>query len=613
MVYRSLKECIRDLEKNGQLVRVREEVSPDLEMAEIQRRAYAAEAPAIYFEKVKACSFPAVCNLFGTMDRCRFIFRKTFEHASRLIRLKADPASAFSRLKEIARLPGMARTTLTALPKKVGTGPVLEHSTRLSALPLIKSWPDDGGAFITLPQVYSEDPERPGVMHSNLGMYRIQISGNRYRPDMEAGLHYQIHRGIGVHHAKAMERGEALPVSIFIGGPPAHTLAAVMPLPEGISELMFAGMLAGRRFRYTYRDDFCLSADADFCITGTVDPGKTLPEGPFGDHLGYYSLTHEFPFLRIHSVYHRSGAVWPFTAVGRPPQEDTTFGRLIHELTAPAVPSEIPGIHAIHAVDAAGVHPLLLAIGSERYVPYGKREPMELLTLSNALLGFGQCSLAKYLLIAAHGDNPALDINRVDDFFAHVLERVDWSRDLHFQTRTTIDTLDYSGSGLNHGSKLVIAAAGEKRRSLAGQPPPDLSLPEDFGNAEMAMPGVMVVSGPPFDSYPKEQSRMKVFTDLLEQRLSGDSIPLMVLCDDAEFTARNLANFLWVTFTRSNPSHDIYGTESFCRFKHWGCGRMLIIDARLKPHHAPPLMEDAAVTRRVDELASRGKSLHGII
>ena len=613
MVYRSLKECIRDLEKNGHLVRVREEVSPDLEMAEIQRRAYAAKAPAIYFEHVKACPFPAVSNLFGTMDRCRFIFRDTLERVRSFIRLKADPASALNGLKGIAGLPGLAHTALAALPKKVMAGPVLEHSTTLSALPRIKCWPDDGGAFITLPQVYSEAPERPGVMHSNLGMYRIQISGNRYRPGVEAGLHYQIHRGIGVHHAKAMERGEALRVSIFIGGPPAHTVAAVMPLPEGISELMFAGMLAGRRFRYTYRHDFCLSTDADFCITGTIDPGRTLPEGPFGDHLGYYSLVHEFPFLKIHRVYHRAGAIWPFTAVGRPPQEDTTFGKLIHELTAPAVPSEIPGICAIHAVDAAGVHPLLLAIGSERYVPFRKREPMELLTLSNALLGFGQCSLAKYLLITAHEDNPALDINRVDDFFAHVIERVDWSRDLHFQTRTTIDTLDYSGTGLNHGSKLVIAAAGEKRRSLAGKLPPDLSLPEGFSHAEMAMPGVMVVSSPPFDSYPKEQSRMKVFTDLLEQTLPGDSIPLIVLCDDAEFAARNLANFLWITFTRSNPSHDIYGTESFCRFKHWGCSRILVIDARLKPHHAPPLMEDPAITKRVEELASRGKSLHGII
>ncbi len=613
MVYKSLRDCLLDLEKHGHLVRVREEVSPHLEMAEIQRRAYAAGAPAIYFERVRGCTFKAVCNLFGTMERCEFLFRHSLERVKSFMRFKADALSEIRGLDGLLRLAALPRTALTCLPLQVGTGPVLERAGRLSSLPQITGWPDDGGAFITLPQVYSEDPEKPGVMHSNLGMYRIQISGNRYMPDQEAGLHYQIHRGIGVHHAKALEKGLPLKVSIFVGGPPAHTVAAVMPLPEGISELMFAGMLGGRRFRYSYRDGFCISTEADFCITGTVDTKRTLPEGPFGDHLGYYSLVHEFPYLKIHKVFHRKDAIWPFTAVGRPPQEDTVFGKFIHEITAPVVPAEIPGLHSIHAVDEAGVHPLLLAIGSERYVPYRQREPMELLTIANALLGFGQCSLAKYLFIAAKEDNPELDIKRVDDFFVHILERVDWSRDLHFQTRTTIDTLDYTGTGLNRGSKLVVAAAGEKKRILASAVPDDLSLPRGFSDAMPAMPGVLVMKGPPFSSYREEKVKLGILTEHLEGSLKSDSIPLVVIADDSRFTARNLANFLWVTFTRSNPSHDIYGTGSFCQYKHWGCGRTLVIDARMKPHHAPPLVEDPAVSRRVDELSARGRSLHGVI
>src|SRR5690606_30406744 len=281
--------------------------------------------------------------------------------------------------------------------------------TTIDALPRIRSWPEDGGPFITLPQVYTEDPDRPGIFRSNLGMYRIQLAGNQYGAN-EIGLHYQIHRGIGAHHAAALRRGEPLRVSIFIGGPPSHTLAAVMPLPESISELLFAGMLAGRRFRYKRHDGYLVSSDADFVITGTVDPRETRPEGPFGDHLGYYSLVHDFPFLRVEKVWHRRDAIWPFTVVGRPPQEDTSFGKLIHEITAPVVPKEIPGVHALHAVDAAGVHPLLLAIGSERYVPWGERIPQELLTIANAILGFGQCSLAKYLLIAAREDDANLDV-----------------------------------------------------------------------------------------------------------------------------------------------------------------------------------------------------------
>src|SRR5690606_37543914 len=243
------------------------------------------------------------------------------------------------------------------------------------------------------------------------------------------------------------------------GGPPAHSLAAVMPLPEGLAEVVFAGVLGNRAFRWLRDDEgFILSADADFAITGTVQPHETKPEGPFGDHIGYYSLAHPFPVMRVHRVLHREGAIWPFTVVGRPPQEDTTFGALIHELTGAAIPQEIPGLHAVHAVDAAGVHPLLLAIGSERYTPFlRERRPMVILTIANHILGKNQLSLAKYLWICAKEDRPDLDIHDVGGFIRHVLERFDPARDLHFQTSTTIDTLDYSGTALNEGSKLTIA------------------------------------------------------------------------------------------------------------------------------------------------------------
>ena len=308
-------------------------------------------------------------------------------------------------------------------------------------------------------------------------MYRIQLAGNDYADD-EAGMHYQIHRGIGIHHTAAAGRGEPLPVSVFVGGPPAHTLAAVMPLPEGLSELLFAGMLAGRRFGWTRRPDgFVVSADADFTITGFVDPGRTLPEGPFGDHLGYYSLAHPFPVLRVTSVTHREGAVWPLTVVGRPPQEDTTFGQLIHEITGPMVPTSLPGVHSLHAVDAAGVHPLLLAVGSERYAPWGERRPQELWTIANAILGFGQCSLAKYLFLAAREKTTRTSPPPTSPrMFDHILRRVDLASDLHFQTRTTMDTLDYSGTGLNAGSKLIVAGAGPPPAGTRRLRPPPRSF-----------------------------------------------------------------------------------------------------------------------------------------
>ncbi|MEM6763483.1 MAG: UbiD family decarboxylase [Bacteroidota bacterium] len=610
MGYSSLASCVKDLEKKGQLVRVKEEVDPYLEIAEIQRRLYEQQGPAVLFERVKGSPFPAVCNLFGTMDRCRIIFRDTLSRVKKIVALKADPTSFFKHPLSYLGTPFLA---VKALPlPAVLRKPVLFQQTNLSLLPQVTSWPMDGGPYVTLPQVYSEDPLSGGVMNSNLGMYRIQMAGNEYLPDQEVGLHYQIHRGIGIHHTHAVQQGEPLKVSIFVGGPPAHTFSAVMPLPEGLTELMFAGLFGNRSFRYARKNGHLLSTDADFCIVGTIDPTATKPEGPFGDHLGYYSLTHPFPVMKVEAVYHRKDAIWPFTVVGRPPQEDTTFGNLIHEVTEPMVPVSIPGLHAMHAVDAAGVHPLLLAVGSERYVPYQKRQPQEILTIANAILGFGQASLAKYLLIIAKEDNPDIDIHHISNFLQHLLERVDWTRDLHFQTKTTIDTLDYSSKKLNEGSKVVIAAAGERRRELGKEWSPKGSLPPAWSKITTALPGILAIEGPAFQTQEQAQKEIGALAEALS-REELNHFPLLLVVDDADFISRHLNNFLWATFTRSNPSHDIYGVNSFIEHKHWGCKGPLIIDARIKPHHAPSLVENPEVTKKVDLLAAKGGALHGII
>ncbi len=608
MGYRSLLECVQDLRRTKQLVSIDEEVDPHLEIAAIQRRVYQAGGPALFFSRVKGTRFPVLANLFGTIDRARYLFRDTLDPVRKLVELKVDPGALARRPWRYYNVP---RTMWRLLPKRVRSGPILAHQMTIGELPQLVSWPMDGGPFITLPQVYTEDPDRPGLAHSNLGMYRVQLAGNSYLPNREVGLHYQIHRGIGFHHAAAIRRGEALRANIFVGGPPAMTVAAVMPLPEGLPELAFAGALGGRRVRMVSRPgELPMPAEADFVISGSIDPNIRKPEGPFGDHLGYYSLAHDFPVLKVDRVYHRENAIWPFTTVGRPPQEDTSFGELIHELTGPLIPTVLPGVHAVHAVDAAGVHPLLLAIASERYVPYADvRRPQELLTTANALLGQGQLSLAKYLLIVAREDQPDLDIHDVGAFLRHVLERVDWSSDLHFQTRTTIDTLDYSGDGLNSGSKLVIAAAGPKRRGLPTTLPDGLRLPAGFGNPRLVFPGILAVEGPKHGGGDEESAP---FCKAVEPDDPIRAFPLIVLVDDAEFTARNLQNFLWVAFTRSDPARDIDGVGASIVRKHWGCSGPLVIDARIKPHHAPLLLDDPEVERKVDALAGPGRSLHGI-
>lgn len=608
-MYRSLSDVITDLEKTGQLLRIREEVDPNLQMAEIQRRVFAAGGPAVYYERVKGSPFPAVSNLFGTIQRAEYLFRHTLKTVKTIIRLKAEPQQLFRKFNHFGALPAAG---LNALPLRVRPGSAGFTETTVSALPQIKSWPKDGGAFITLPQVFSLPPGNQKLLKSNLGMYRVQLSGNSYKSDEQIGLHYQIHRGIGVHHSISRQKGEALKVSIFVGGPPAHTFAAIMPLPESLPETSFAGVLAGRRFRYFEEDGYVVSADADFVITGTIE-NELLPEGPFGDHLGYYSLQHDFPVLKVHKVYHRPNAIWPFTVVGRTPQEDTIFGQLIHEMTGPMIPASIPGLKAVHAVDAAGVHPLLFAIGSERYVPYQKREPQELLTTANAILGFGQLSLAKYLFIAAQEDDPHLDIQDIPAFFKHILERVQWERDLHFQTRTTMDTLDYSGSGLNKGSKVVIAAAGEAVRRLADKIPSALKIPAEFKDVKIAFPGVLVLSAPVYSDKTQAEEAIGRLEKSLENQKNLEGFPLIILTDDSAFTAKNTANFLWVTFTRSDPAADIYGAGSFIKDKHWGCTGPLIIDARIKPHHAPVLEPDPETVKSVDALAEKGKSLNGVI
>ncbi len=612
MGYNSLEACLIDLEKNGELIRIKEQVNPHLEMAAIHLRIYEAGGPALLFENVLGSQFRAASNIFGTLKRSKFIFRDTLQLVQQLIELKNDPVKAIKHPLDNFSA-GLA--ALKALPlKNPLQKPVLFQEINIADIPQIQHWPMDGGAFVTLPQVYTEDIDKPGIMNANLGMYRIQLSGNEYEMNKEIGLHYQLHRGIGVHQTKANKKGLPLKVSVFAGGPPSHSVSAVMPLPEGISEMTFAGVLGNRRFRYAYVDGHCISTDADFVITGEVFPGENKPEGPFGDHLGYYSLKHDFPLLKVHKVYARKNAIWPFTVVGRPPQEDTSFGQLIHEMTGSAIQAEVPGLKEVHAVDAAGVHPLLLAIGSERYTPYAPaRQPSELLTIANHVLGTGQLSLAKFLFITADDSNK-LSTSDISIYLQFIMQRIDLKRDIHFYTNTTIDTLDYSGTSLNSGSKVVLAAYGEIIRQLATELPTCLNDLEGFEQPELVLPGVVALQTKPFSNYANSKIEFTSLDDQLKNNLSDlQDLAFIIICDNAGFVSDTLRNFLWITFTRCNPSHDMHGIGVVQENKHWGCNGPLVFDARIKPHHAPPVELDAATEKKIDRLFDKGGSLYGIL
>ena len=597
MAYSSLEACLLDLERTGQLLRIKEQVDPYLEMAAIHLRVFEQKGPAILFENVKGSKFRAASNIFGTLERSQFIFRDTLPKVKQLIDIKIDPTAAIKNpLKSLAALPA----ALNALPKKNPISkPVLFEEINISDLPLIHHWSMDGGAFVTLPQVYTEDADKPGIGNSNLGMYRIQLDGNDYILNKEVGLHYQLHRGIGVHQTKANKKGLPLKVSCFVGGPPAHSVAAVMPLPEGMSEMNFAGVLAGKRFGYTYVDGFCISTDADFVITGEVFPGENKPEGPFGDHLGYYSLQHPFPVMKVHKVYARKNAIWAFTVVGRPPQEDTSFGQLIHSMTGSAVSNEIPGLKEVHAVDAAGVHPLLLAIGSERYTPYlQNKKPAEILTIANHILGTGQLSLAKFVFITADDSNQ-ISTHEVPAYLQFLLERIDLTSDIHFYTKTTMDTLDYSGENLNAGSKVVIAAYGDVKRSLAS------SVPEQIhqlnANAKLVLPGIIALDAALINTKGLQEKLKGQGANLLNEL----GVVMLILTENPSWMAEEINNFLWACFTRTNPSHDMEGVDSFIDQKHWGANGPLIFDATIKKHHAPPVEKNAAIEKRVDTILAK--------
>lgn len=620
-MYKSLEQALLDLEKAGMLKRIHAEVDPHLEMAEIARENFRQGGPALLFEHVKGSKFRAACNIFGSDERFNFLFRDGFEQTKTAIQFKSNPAEFF-RHPSPAKFWKASQAGISSMPMRSGSINDFEECC-LQDLPQLVSWPMDGGAFITLPQVATRPSENANILQTNVGMYRIQISGNDYIPNEECGLHYQIKRDIARHHQKALEEGRPLKVSIFIGGPPSHTFAAVMPMPENLSELLFAGMLGNRRFRYFEHDGYIVSSDADFCILGELEPGLK-PEGPFGDHIGYYSGKHDFPCMRVQKVLCKKNAIFPFTVVGRPPQEDTLFGKFIHKITEPMVPASLPGVYGIHAVDDAGVHPLCLALGSEAFRPYAtaeEREPMELLKTANALLGFNQASLTKYLLIAAKEDDTSLDVNNVPAFFAHILERIHFDRDLHFQTATTIDTLDYTGTSLNHGSKVVIAAAGAKCRELRNNPSDleSLVLPQGFKVAAIVMPGILMIEGPatlaPNETADKsDNEKPATFAELKASLAHWEfrkNYPWISIIDEgAANVAANsgtstnnvLSDFLWLTFTRSDPAQDIYGIDETVEEKHWKCSAPMIIDARIKPHHQKQLTVPTEITAKAKQI-----------
>ncbi len=574
-MHSNIRSLLKDLTRENDLQVIEVEVDPYLELAEIHRRVIDRGGPALLFKRVKGSPYPVVTNMFGTAKRIDLAFgKKPQELVKRVV------AAAESLLPpkpaELWKHRSLALDALKLGTKKTGNAPILEAAdrpARLDQLPILTTWQEDGGPFITLPLVYTEHPE---TGKHNLGMYRVQ----RYDA-ATTGLHWQIHKGGGFHYHTAEKLGRDLPVTVFLGGPPALILSAIAPLPEDVPELVLASVLAGEKIRVTPDPSgrHRLIAEAEFALVGRVPPHERRPEGPFGDHYGYYSLQHDYPVFHVDVVYHRRDAIYPATVVGKPRQEDFFIGDYLQELLSPLFPLVMPSVRDLWSYGETGFHSLAAAVVRERYA-------REALVSGFRILGEGQLSLTKFLLLT---DQPQ-DLRDFPKVLEHVLARVQWETDLFIFSNLAFDTLDYTSGKINHGSKAILLGLGDAVRELPtefrGELPPGVSSAETFCR------GCLVVEGKPFTEEPGQAQRLAQDPRLADW-------PLVVLHDDVS-VAGSSAKFLWATWTRFEPGSDIYAAKTEVDRHHLSYSPPIVIDARMKPGYPDELEVRPDIAELVD-------------
>lgn len=572
---RSLQEFLGILRRERELVEITAEVDPNLEVAEIHRRVIERGGPALLFTRVKGASFPLVTNLFGTTRRVDLAFGGRPEELMREVAELPHtlmPPTLGKVWEHRHTMAGLARVGLRRRP--FDSSLFVETPPRLGRLPLITSWPLDGGPFITLPLVYTEHPVTK--VH-NLGMYRIQ----RFDEDT-TGLHCQIGKGGGYHLAAAKALGQRLPVNITVGGPPALILGAIAPLPENVPELLFTSFVLGERLSLLDNPigDLPLVESAEFTIVGEVDPHEMRPEGPFGDHYGYYSLRHDYPVFRCKGIVRRPDAVFPATVVGKPRQEDFYIGEYLQRLMSPLFPLVMPQVLDLWSYGETGFHALASAVVQERY-------SRECLQSAFRILGEGQLSLTKFLLLT----DQRMDLANFRGVLEHILARADFATDLFVFSNTAMDTLDYTGPKVNHGSKGVLIGVGEARRALPQEVPQ--ALPPGVRAAGVFCPGCLVIEGPGF-------GQAKEFAQAVARHEALGGWPLVVLVDSVREALKDASAFLWTTFTRFEPAADIYASKESLSRHHIGYAPPIVIDARWKPWYPAVVACDENTSRLVD-------------
>lgn len=577
MSFPNLRAFLDVLRSEGDLAVIDAPVDPYLEIAEIHRRVIDEGGPALLFTNVIGSAFPVVTNLFGTTRRVDLAFGpKPEAFMKRVIAAKDTmlPPTPKALWNEKELILDLLKVGLKTVPRS--QAPVLDVCDRqepLAKLPALTSWQEDGGPFVTLPLVYTEHPDGHG---HNLGMYRMQLFDGH-----TTGMHWQIHKGGGFHYHEAEKRNRPLPVTVFLGGPPALIASAIAPVPEHLPELLLTSLILGRKLPMADNPlgGHRLVAEAEFAICGEVPPHERRPEGPFGDHYGYYSLQHDFPVFKVSHMFHRKDAIYPATVVGKPRQEDYYLGEFLQRLLSPAFPMAMPGVRDLWTYAETGFHPLAAAVVRESY-------SREALGSAFRILGEGQLSLTKFLIVT---DRP-VDLSDFRALLITVLERFDPHTDLFVFDNTSHDTLDYTGLRLNHGSKAVLLGTGEPVREL-----PHVYTEgrlDGIADAKPYAPGCLVVSGSSYKDDPELARR------ICERH--GETLkrwPLVVLADDTGIVGGQTP-FLWTVFTRFNPATDMYaqGTVSRHRIRY---ELPIVIDARMKPGYPDELVPRDDIVEKV--------------
>ena len=576
-IIEDLPAFLQTLKKESELLEIDAQVDPYLEIAEIHRRVICQGGPALLFTNVANSRFPVVTNLFGTNRRMELAFGKRPQQFVKDLVRAAETLMPPS-FDKIWSMRNLIFDGLKVGTRIVRQGPILDvhkDPPKLTELPLLTSWHSDGGPFVTLPLVYTEHPDGKG---HNLGMYRIQ----RF-DDTTTGIHWQIHKGGGYHYHAAEQKNEALPMTLYIGGPPALMLAAIAPLPENIPELVLASLLQGKKLEMVKNrhGGHPLVAHAEFALTGIVPPHVRKPEGPFGDHYGYNSLQHDYPVFQVQHMYHRKNAVYPATVVGRPRQEDFFIGDFLQELLSPLFPLVMSSVRQLKTFGETGFHCLAAARVMDRY-------PREAFGAGLRILGEGQLSLTKFLILT----DGNIDVEDFSKLWKHVIERVDWGKDLFVFANVSQDTLDYTGPSVNKGSKAMLLGLGKE--PIRNMPQVfEGSLPDNLSHPKAFLPGTLVIQGPDYETDPELAKKTANLAGLADW-------PVIILVDDCRAATLNLQEFLWTIFTRFEPAADIHGSEQSVVRYHVGLKPPIVFDCRMKPWYTDILEVDPETKQKVD-------------